>query len=43
VPSIIFGVVGLDFSSSSVGGGMDHVFLGGQFEMGAARNILWAS
>jgi phosphate transport system permease protein len=42
VPSIIFGLFGLGFFIKFVGGGMDHVFLGGQLKW-AQPNILWAS
>lgn len=42
VPSIIFGLFGLGFFIKFVGGGMDHMFLGGHLKW-AQPNILWAS
>lgn len=42
IPSIVFGLFGLGFFVSFVGGGMDKVFSGGQL-VWAQPNILWAS
>ena len=42
VPSIIFGLFGLGFFIKYVGGGMDHLFMGGQLKW-AQPNLLWGS
>lgn len=42
IPSIVFGLFGLGFFISFVGGGMDDLFMGGQLAWGQP-NILWAS
>ena len=42
VPSIIFGLFGLGFFITYVGGGMDHLFMGGQLKW-AQPNLLWGS
>lgn len=42
IPSIVFGLFGLGFFISFVGGGMDDLFMGGKLAWGQP-NILWAS